>query len=102
MPQEACILDCRSDKACKQEAHCHVHGNLQRGATLVECGGPSFANFSALVLSNALCEHEQHERKPAYTLFYLFFSAWQVAEKYEPMIQAKYAEAEKEIKKKIG
>jgi len=54
------------------------------------------------VLSNALCEHEQHERKPAYTLFYLFFSAWQVAEKYEPMIQAKYAEAEKEIKKKIG
>jgi hypothetical protein len=54
------------------------------------------------VLSNALCEDEQHERKPAYTPFYLFFSAWQVAEKYEPMIQAKLSEAEKEIKKKIG
>ena len=34
--------------------------------------------------------------------FFLHGIAWQVAEKYEPMIQAKLSEAEKEIKKKIG
>jgi hypothetical protein len=61
----------------------------------VECGGPSFANFSARGDSWA-------RKKASLHSILSLFSAWQVAEKYEPMIQAKLSEAEKEIKKKIG